>query len=35
MTYYQVVSKMSNAFDLRLRMVRMAEEEGISAAARH
>jgi transposase len=35
MTYYQVTKKMSNVFDLRLRMVRMAEEEGISAAARH
>ncbi len=35
MTYYQVTKKMSNVFDLRLRMVRMAEEEGISATARH
>ena len=34
MTYYQVTKKMSNVFDLRLRMVRMAEEEGISATAR-
>ena len=35
MTYYQVTKKMSNAFDLRLRMVRMAEDEGISATARY
>ncbi len=34
MTYYQVVRNMSNAFDLRRRRVRMAEEEGISATAR-
>jgi transposase len=34
MTYYQVTKKMSNVFDLRLRMVRMSQEEGISAAAR-
>lgn len=34
MTYYEVMRKMSNAFDLRLRMVRMAQEEGISATAR-
>jgi len=33
--YYQVTKKMSNAFDLRLRMVRMAQTEGISAAARY
>jgi len=35
MIYYQVMKKMSNRFDLRLRMVRMAEEEGISVAARY
>lgn len=35
MTYYQVMRKMANAFDLRLRRVRMAEEEGISATARY
>lgn len=35
MTYYQVMKKMSNVFDLRLQMVRMAEEEGVSAAARY
>jgi transposase-like protein len=35
MMYYQVVKKMSNTFDLRVRMVRMAEEEGISATARY
>jgi len=35
MIYYQVMKKMSNRFDLRLRMVRMAEEEGISATARY
>jgi transposase-like protein len=35
MTYYQVIKNMSNAFDLRLRMVKMAGEEGISATARY
>jgi transposase len=35
MIHYQVMKKMSNAFDLRLSMVRMAENEGISAAARY
>jgi len=35
MMYYQVVKKMSNTFDLRVRMVRMAEEAGISATARY
>jgi transposase len=35
MIYYQVTKKMSNAFDLRLRMVRMADSEGISATARY
>jgi transposase-like protein len=35
MTYYQVIRNMSNAFDLRLRMVKMAQEKGISATARY
>ena len=35
MIYYHVMKKMSNRFDLRLRMVQMVEEKGISATARY
>jgi hypothetical protein len=31
MTYYQALREMSNAFDVPLRMVRMAQQKGIPA----